>query len=1375
MSDSRESANVLIFKLLVLLGYHELSSNRYAVTSFPPLNEHNCGKSIPSRKHSSRADETMPKESEDREILLAAKAVEQKIISAEDFAKAIGGWADRENESLLALIEKTAELNASQLGELRKLFGCYADSMAFEIAESIDDSFFGKLNDALADAGDIGLQASVTRWAGKESPALNQVSENRRFEILAEHARGGLGEVLLAQDLQLNRKVALKRIREKWAENQHAKSRFQLEAEITGRLEHPGVVPVYALGQRDDGEIYYAMRFIRGESLEAAAEKFHACSDSQTTDMRGPEFRNLLRRFVDVCNTIGYAHSRGIIHRDLKPANIMLGKYGETLVVDWGLAKQVGVEEERLLDAGESRILSDSGSGSAPTQFGSAVGTPQYMSPEQATGRLDRMGPLTDVFGLGATLYHLLTNQPPQQGDSVERILDRVEHGEFSRPCEVNPLIPRPLEAICLKALAVRPTERYSSPTELSDDIDRWLSDEPVAVCRDSFVVRATRWVRKHQTFSATTAVAALLLIVGGFVYSEVQHTRDQREAQIQKEEQLRLTRIQDRLEATSPLVEQQMNSGRLESVISILEREANMLAEENVFDDQRLVFEQKAARLRKLSEYRQLASVAQQSHYMAQDEDAIVSSFKALSLVGVWDHPDWWNHLPAEDLNPSQHEDLKQDVFRSLTLLTSVYTKLIALRTLGPSGEVPGFLDMLPLAGSPNGKLEAAVTMRLCDQALRFQYGEALRFFRSVAAMRISFKDGWMLKAHRLKAPRNAADAHALGIMTVTRAASSKVEFDGYRGVQDSMMSALETMAIASELGPQQYWTHLVLAQAQYLAAAKAAEDNDPEAWKLFDLCRQTYGRCISLEPDLAYAYTDLSTVCVLEHEVIPNSKSLTKEDVERIQIDLLDNGLQLALKAVELGPNEWFVHWHYGHALAAVGKVDEAMAAFAEAILLNYRFREDTNESLVDMEHIRGTKRMIPESLKRLIAGERSSSIYAALAGGYLCRSRSLAWQLTRKTEVALKLNLESVDDLQMLLDQSLLELNDEAALGPRHAGQIARAFAELACEGDDVVPFRWSIKGILAMEDHDYSNAISSFIKCRAQTPTSFTAALGLAVCYEQLAEFEMAKTAYDEAAMLVRTGHHAADVALGLCRIQMRQGKLDEAAGNVVRARQLFPACTVDAEQILAEELKAGPVLQAINESRPLSSEDIVNNLMIVQPTEVPVHNGDFELPLSRYWSNPLAPSWKIEGPGDSVALIDAEVKHSGTGALRVQSRRFGDETRALTRQTITVPEDSTCTISAWVKSAGVTADSFYIAVERESAETLTPTIILEPGAYDWRQFTATFKTPKTLPLQKTGFAAMTLYVVCTADCDVWIDDLTIQPQASVEASAEVLGK
>ena len=168
-------------------------------------------------------------------------------------------------------------------------------------------------------------------------------SDGQRFRILRPHARGGLGAVFVALDSELHREVALKQILEKHADDPVSRQRFVAEAEITGGLEHPGVVPVYGLGTDAGGRPYYAMRFIKGDSLKEAIDRFHKDEGLQKDPgRRSLELRKLLRRFTDVCNAIDYAHSRGVIHRDLKPANIIVGKHGETLVVDWGLAKAVG-------------------------------------------------------------------------------------------------------------------------------------------------------------------------------------------------------------------------------------------------------------------------------------------------------------------------------------------------------------------------------------------------------------------------------------------------------------------------------------------------------------------------------------------------------------------------------------------------------------------------------------------------------------------------------------------------------------------------------------------------------------------------------------------------------------------------------------------------------------------------------------------------------------------------------------------------------------------------------------------------------------------------------------------------------------------------
>jgi serine/threonine-protein kinase len=357
--------------------------------------------------------------------------------------------------------------------------------------------------------------------------------------VLRPHARGGLGEVFIAQDQELGREVALKEIRLGHADHPDSRARFVREAEVTGQLEHPGVVPVYSLGAYADGRPYYAMRFIRGDSLQQAIEAFHrADGPGRDPGERALSLRQLLGRFVDVCNAIAYAHSRGVLHRDLKPGNIMLGQYGETLVVDWGLAKARG-ETGEATGSAEGPLRPALGSDAAPTQTGKAFGTPQYMSPEQAVGRLDLLGPASDVYSLGATLYCLLTGKVPFEAPDVGALLQRVQKGEFPPPRQVKRNVPAALEAVCLKGMALRPEDRYASTRALADDIEHWLADEPVSAWREPVAVRAGRWVRRHRVLAASTAVAllvALLLGSGGAVWLEQRKEQERRERLAQQQ-----------------------------------------------------------------------------------------------------------------------------------------------------------------------------------------------------------------------------------------------------------------------------------------------------------------------------------------------------------------------------------------------------------------------------------------------------------------------------------------------------------------------------------------------------------------------------------------------------------------------------------------------------------------------------------------------------------------------------------------------------------------------------------------------------------------------------------------------------------------------
>jgi len=340
--------------------------------------------------------------------------------------------------------------------------------------------------------------------------AIRAAAEAGRYTVIRPHAKGGLGEVLIAQDQELKREVAVKRIQPRLATNADARYRFLREAEITARLEHPGIVPIYGLITDDTGQPCYAMRFVQGESLAEAVRQFH--QTNQRWDSLA--FRHLLQRFISVCQTVAYAHSRGVIHRDLKPANVMLGPYGETLVVDWGLAKQVGLDARASEESMAQPLPIEGG-----TLLGSTIGTPAYMPPEQAAGRWDEVGPASDIFSLGASFFELLTGQRPIQGETLHEVLMKAHRGECLRPRDVRPDVPRALEAICCRAMARQPADRYSSATALAEDVDHWLADEPVSVYTEPRSARLARWARKHPGRVGITAtglvVAALALAAG--------------------------------------------------------------------------------------------------------------------------------------------------------------------------------------------------------------------------------------------------------------------------------------------------------------------------------------------------------------------------------------------------------------------------------------------------------------------------------------------------------------------------------------------------------------------------------------------------------------------------------------------------------------------------------------------------------------------------------------------------------------------------------------------------------------------------------------------------------------------------------------------
>jgi serine/threonine protein kinase len=306
--------------------------------------------------------------------------------------------------------------------------------------------------------------------AGDFTP-LTDLPPGPRYTRSALHATGGMGAVWRAWDATLGREVALKELKE---DGTGGERRFVREAKLTGRLEHPGVVPVYELGtDPESGRPFYVMKFLRGRTLSESVRAFHS---ARRPGWYPPmDLVRLLSAFVSVCNTVGYAHSRGIVHRDLKGENIILGEFGEVVVLDWGVAKVMGETEspEFAPIASPASTLAV-----GQTKLGDVVGTVAYMAPEQAEGIPELVGPLTDVFGLGAILYEILCGCPPYSGVTYQNVLLKAMLLRFPPPRECWPEVPAGLEAICLKAMAKEPGERFASAVELGLEIQGWQDRE---------------------------------------------------------------------------------------------------------------------------------------------------------------------------------------------------------------------------------------------------------------------------------------------------------------------------------------------------------------------------------------------------------------------------------------------------------------------------------------------------------------------------------------------------------------------------------------------------------------------------------------------------------------------------------------------------------------------------------------------------------------------------------------------------------------------------------------------------------------------------------------------------------------------------------
>ncbi|WP_161602550.1 serine/threonine-protein kinase [Tautonia marina] len=503
----------------------------------------------------------------DRELHLLLLAIQKHVIDPALLTEVIADWAPLgSDDGFMSFLVGRGALTPDDLKRLESL-STFPGAQGTESASSIALPSL-PLSPHATTAGDpLTGSETIPFESGSESAPSNgrggPFVPPQRYEILELHETGGLGLIWKARDTVIGREVALKTLRPDRAATETARSRFVREAQVTGQLEHPSIVPLYDLSSSGD-DPFYVMRFISGRTLSQVSAEYHR---RRQADQVGPlDLVSLLDAFVGVCRAVAFAHRHDVLHRDLKGQNVVVGEFGEVFLLDWGLAKHVG----DLVDpVGAASI--DGGLGGEDTAPGSAVGTPGYMAPEVARGAGSTKQ--SDIYGLGAVLYSLLTGKAPYSGSSVNEVLRKILATDPEPIRSINPQVPPPLEAICQKAMARTPDDRYDSAEEVATEVRRWLADEPVTAYAEPWGIRLARWARRRKTtviavaiFLMTAALVAALAAV--LLWQEEQQTEAarglaERNAQRAQQEQTRAEQNARRAQAEQIVAEQNAELAR--------------------------------------------------------------------------------------------------------------------------------------------------------------------------------------------------------------------------------------------------------------------------------------------------------------------------------------------------------------------------------------------------------------------------------------------------------------------------------------------------------------------------------------------------------------------------------------------------------------------------------------------------------------------------------------------------------------------------------------------------------------------------------------------------------------------------------------------
>lgn len=1182
------------------------------------------------------------------------------------------------------------------------------------------------------------------------SDPLNQDATDR-FRVLSAYRQGGLGEVLLAHDRQLDRDVAIKQIKPRWADNEEARQRFIQEAKVTGRLEHPGIVPVYAMGTWPDGQHYYAMRFIEGDTMKDTIDRYHRPpQSSDSVDVKGLQLRELLTRFVDVCNTIQYAHSKRVLHRDIKPSNIMVGPYGETLVVDWGLAKLLDEPVDESMTADLARAIAK-GSGSTPTRVGGTVGTPQYMSPEQAQGKLESIGTRTDVYLLGATLYQILTGRPPHQDDSVSRLLKTIAAGTLTRPRQIAADIAPPLESICLRAMATDPTDRYADPNHIADDVNRWMADQAVSVHKDSVSVRVNRWMRRHRTVTSTLAVTLLLLAIGGVSGSilwnvanvrklQAEQERRSKRLELEAKDRQRLAELQTTADAAENLAAIEVSRDRYTSALDVLRNMLSGVRSEPRLIEQADRIEQKANRIEALVDFYTLAETVEQQNVLSRDTKALLACTTALKRLGIWDRADWWTGLPDQDLSAEQIDRLRWDVYQQLMLMDAMLVKSIGVRLTG-EGRVGGPSALLRAAGrlltTNAGKAEAKAALVVSDRIDRFRLSESTRLYRSIANMRLG--TGARLQGKDLGQTRNGADAHSLAVLSMIAAIDPSFElvFRGYQG-DDALLTARDLFGRSAALGPNYYGTHLGLGQVHYLIAQRSgAERPDELQWEDLAPALHAFGQCITLLPQRCFAFADRSSVYRWQAQLIADDERYSPAQRQRRATERLQWSLEDAQRAMQSYDVHPWVGWQAGQAYAELSQVDRALRLWIQTAIDTYPLGDIADVRFVAVDDLRG-RAQIGDWLQQQLA-RPESQIRFNLVDGFTALA-------------GVRLN-------QARQDEALAAIESALAIDPDNMN--ARA-----------------IRGMILLREGGFESAELDFQAVCDADPDHPLGSFGLAQCWENKGRLGESAAMFLIAERAALTGENQAAAALGHCRTAALSDDLVAAEAAVARAIDVEPACDLlSTVRSITTELSRRKRSPPVDETQLVSLETFIKSLAKLpratkievmppadprQTTAASILNGGFELDSIRYWNSVSGAKWETTPGFASSAKISPDA-HSGNHSLTITATAADPDgvvdASGRTGQEFSVVAGQSYALSCWVKAEQLAAGAMRILGPGE--ETL---IEFDSGSYSWRRVVAPFQMTQTADGRRVDAGTIVpvrIQIVASGAGTLWLDDLACQ--------------